>query len=93
MSLVKQAIILEIKEYASKALNLKSKMDSSKTEVKRALYFKKLKKNNTEAAQLFEALARLEAKEGAGVELGVDDEISVLEGRAEEASSPIETVE
>ena len=84
MSLVKQAIILELQDYAKRALDYKSKMDAAKTDVKKNLFKKKLKKNNTEAAELFEALNRLNAKEQQ-VASGASDEVSVLKGRVEEA--------
>lgn len=85
MSLVKQAIMLELEEYAIRAVDFKSKMDSAKTELKRNLFKKKLKKNNTEAVQLIEALSILMAKEQADTVIsGVNDEVPVLEGRVEE---------
>jgi len=84
MSLVKQAIILEIQDYAKRALDYKFKMDTAKTEVKKNLFKKKLKKNNTEAAELFEALNRLIAKEQQAAS-GASDEVSIFEGRTEEA--------
>jgi predicted Holliday junction resolvase-like endonuclease len=94
MSLVKQALILEIKDVAAKSVDLKSKMDTAKTELKRNLYRKKLIKNNQEAAQLFEALSRLPEVEAViKVEDGVKDEVPVLEGRTQEKSGGSQTVE
>jgi hypothetical protein len=94
MSIVKQAIILELQEKGAKAVEFKKKVDSAKTDVKRALYKKKLKKNNEEAADLFIALNRLVEKEQAsGVALGVENEVSVLTGQSEEEGGVQQAVE
>jgi hypothetical protein len=94
MSLVKQAIILELQDYAKKAMKLKSQMDNSKTELKRNLFKKKLKKNNTEAVELLQALSRLVAKEQAETAInGANDEVSVLAGGIEEKDGLSESME
>jgi hypothetical protein len=85
MSLVKQALILEIRKHMEAAIEFKKKVDGAKTETKRNVYKKKLKKNNIEAADLFTALDKLLVKEALDSKaVGVKDEVSVLEGRAQE---------
>lgn len=76
MSLVKQALILEIRKHIEKAVEFKAKIDGAKTEAKRAVYKKKLKKNNIEAADLFVALDKLDKADN-----GAKNEVPVLEGR------------
>lgn len=90
MSLVKQGIIIEIRERMTKAVELKQTIDNSKTETKRNVYKKKLKKNNIEAADLFIALSKLTKKEAAN---GVNDEVSVLERRTEKTDGNKSSVE
>lgn len=86
MSLVKQALIIEIRKHMANAIEFKKKVDGAKTETKRNVYKKKLKKNNIEAADLFTALDKLLVKEALDAKAagGVKDEVSVLEGRTQE---------
>lgn len=94
MSLVKDALIVEFKELASKAVEFKQKMDTAKTFAKREVYKKKLKKNNIRAAEVLSALEILMKKEeeqkAAG---GVVNEALDLEGRAEAPSGDTSSVE
>ena len=85
MSLVKQALILEIRQHIANAVDWKQKIDTAKTEAKRNVYKKKLKKNNIEAADLFTALDKLLVKEALNKKAldGVKDEVPVLERRTE----------
>lgn len=95
MSLVKQALVIEIRQHIAKAMDLKKKIDTAKTETKKSVYNKKLKKNNIEAADLLVALDRLllEETKNKQADDGVKDEVPVLEGRTQEADgdkSPLE---
>lgn len=90
MSLVKQALILEIRQRMTNAVDFKQKIDNAKTEAKRNVYKKKLKKNNIEAADLFVALNKLTQKEAAD---GAKDEVSVLEGRTQATDGNKSSVE
>ncbi|MDE1830560.1 MAG: hypothetical protein KGI25_09575 [Thaumarchaeota archaeon] len=83
MSLVKQALIIEIRKHIKNAVDFKQKIDNAKTEAKKNVYKKKLKKNNIEAADLFTALDKLLVKEAidSKAAIGDKDEVSVLEGR------------
>ncbi len=95
MSLVKQALIVEIRQHIAKAIDFKKKVDTAKTEAKRNVYMKKLKKNNIEAADLFTALDKLLVKEALDKKAagGDKDEVPVLEGRTQETNgsqSPVE---
>lgn len=83
MSIVKQTLILEIRQHIANAVEWKQKIDSAKTETKRSVYKKKLKKNNIAAADLFTALDKLVKNE---VAHGVKDEVPVLEGRTQETN-------
>lgn len=86
MSLVKQALVIEIRQHITKALDLKNKIDTAKTETKKSVYQKKLKKNNIEAADLLTALDKLLKNEDAQSEKvvsGDKDEVPVFEGRTQ----------
>lgn len=77
MTLVKQALIVQIRQNMEKAVEFKRKIDSAKTDAKKSVYKKKLKKNNIETADLFVALDKLVATQQAN---GDKDEVLVLEG-------------
>lgn len=93
MSLVKQALILEIRKHMECAIDFKSKVDNAKTEAKRNVYKKKLKKNNLQAADLFHALDRLLIEEAKKVADGAKDEVPILEGRAAPEEGSQQSVE
>lgn len=92
MSLVKQALIVEFKELATKAVELKIKIDTAKTFTKREIYKKKLKDNNIKAAEVLSAIEKLALREGLRAD-GVTDEASGNQGCIETqggVSTPLE---
>lgn len=82
MSLVKQALILEFKELASKSIEYKTQLAGAKTIPKREMFKKKLKDNNIKAAELLSALEKLAMKEVQEA-VGANDEVPSDEGRTE----------
>lgn len=63
MSMVRQAIIEELRELIPKSQEFSYRIETAKTNVKRDLYKKKLKKNNQKVADLIIALEKLEKEE------------------------------
>ena len=91
MSLVKHALVIEIRKHIENAVMLNRKIASAKTDTKKNVYMKKLKKNNTEAADLFIALNKLTQKDEAAS--GVKNEVPVLEGRTQETDGDQSSME
>lgn len=60
---VKGALVAMINDYASRAVEYKTKLDEAETALKRNFYAKKLKNNNEEAADAIVALEQLLTKE------------------------------
>ncbi len=83
MSIVKEALIEEFKDLATKALDFKQKIDTAKTFAKKEIYKKKLKNNNIKAAEILAALEKVVNAEASSKAVGVTDELPSVEGRVE----------
>lgn len=85
MSIVKQTIIAELQDLVTKSKHYAHELETSKTDVKRKMMKKRLKRNNEKVANLIVALERINKKEKKDVEDGA-------EGRAETKSSAEEFI-
>jgi len=63
MSLIKNAVIDELRAAMALSKEFKEKIDGAKTDIKRKTYKKKLKKNNEIVADLVMALDKLEKRD------------------------------
>jgi hypothetical protein len=82
MSLVRETLIQEFKTKAKIASELKAQIDSAKTYPKKEMLKRKLKKNNTEAADLLGALETL-MRETTKTASGDENDRVTNEGRIE----------
>lgn len=86
MSLVKQALVEELKDLVNKAVEYKRQADTAKTEVKRDHFMKKLKKNNKKAMVILRGLNQIDRQSIESTSAGGDKdegiEVSGSEGAA-----------
>lgn len=80
-SLVKQAIIEELREIMPLSVKYKSEMETAKTKTKEGLMRKRLTENNKKVAELLVALERLDKAKGN------NNELYNSEGRVEETGN------
>lgn len=70
--IVKQTIVAELEELMPKSAYYKKQLDTAKTNTKRRLMQKRLKKNNQQVISLIAALQKLDSPRGTDNELSID---------------------